>query len=109
MEFDRRTWVALVTFERTDHPQTTLPDEYLGACGWMGCIADDAEDVPDVISRGLAADGLRLVQIQQIEEVGATEEVGEYDTHLAENMAAIEPGKRTVWGTLHVYVADGEA
>ena len=109
MEFDGRTWVALVTFERTDRPHEILPDDYLGACGWMGCIADDADDVPEFLRRALAAEGLRLVQIEHVEEVGASEEVEDYDVHLAENMQAIEPGHRTVWGTLHVYVAEGEA
>jgi len=75
----------------------------------MGCIADDADDVPEFIRRALAAEGLRLVQIEHVEEVGASEEVEDYDAHLAENMQAIEPGRRTVWGTLHVYVAEGEA
>jgi hypothetical protein len=109
MEFDRRTWVALVTFERTDRPQAILPDEFLGACGWMGCVADDADDVPDLIRRALSAEGLRTVEVKEVEEVGATDEVEAFDAHLAENMGCIEPGKSTVWGTLHAYFAEGEA
>jgi hypothetical protein len=28
---------------------------------------------------------------------------------LADNIRQWEPGRRTVWGTIHVYLADGEA
>ncbi len=42
-------------------------------------------------------------------EVISIEQVSEVDEHLASNIENWETDKATVWGTIHIYLADGEA
>jgi len=51
----------------------------------------------------------RLVDIADLQEVYDLDDIEEFDEHLADNFKAIEPGKRTIWGTIHMYRGEGEA
>jgi hypothetical protein len=50
-----------------------------------------------------------VIEIEDIQELAAIEDARELDEHLAENMDQWEAGRMTVWGTLHTYIAEGEA
>lgn len=103
-------WMALVTFERRDSTHSDLlPDDAQGAVGWMACRSAVGDTVRDLIERSLKEVALRLVEISDPYCVQSIEEITEVDAHLAENVTALEPGKSVVWGTIHLYRADGEA
>ncbi|HEV2746110.1 MAG TPA: hypothetical protein VGW34_02285 [Allosphingosinicella sp.] len=106
---DGRWWVALVTFERRDEQQDILPVWAQGACGWMVALAPDEDTARALLVRDLEYHGLRVVEIAEEQEVFGEDEIDEMDDHLAANFRAIEPGKRTVWGTIHCYKGEGEA
>jgi len=57
----------------------------------------------------LRADKLRLVEVNDIAETSLENFPDELGEHLAENVKNWEPNTRTVWGTIHVYLAEGEA
>ena len=101
--------MALVTFERREQEQEILPDWAWGACGWMIAIATDEDDARDRLVRDVAQCGLRVVEIDDVREFFDDDEVQEIDDHLALNFRDIEPGKQTVWGTIHGYKGEGEA
>jgi hypothetical protein len=105
---DERLWVALVTFERSGVPQDVLADEFQGACGWMACLAADEEEVRARLAASLRAVGLRLLEVDREQQVDA-EEIVEFDEHLAANVQGWEPGRKTLWGTIHCYRAEGSA
>lgn len=104
-----RIYAALVTFERTASETPFLPAEAQGACGYMAIAAPDEDAVAGVVHASLAADKLRLIEVNDIAETSLENFPDELDEHLAENVKNWEPNKRTVWGTIHVYLADGEA
>lgn len=104
-----RIFTALVSFERTDWITDYLPPEAQGACGFMAIAAIDEDDVFDALRSELTEIGLKLVDVDQIREVTVEDFPEDLDEHLAENVRDWETGKRTVWGTIHVYLADGEA
>jgi hypothetical protein len=104
-----RWWVALVTFERRDEAQDILPDWAHGACGWMVALAPDEDIAEALLVRDVEYHGLRVIKIANQCEVFGDDEVEEIDDHLAKNFREIEPGKQTVWGTLHCYKGEGEA
>ena len=104
-----RWWVALVTFERGTRTQDVLPDEFQGACGWMACLTADDEAIRDQIETALTANGLKLREIDRLTLVESSDDVEEFDSHLGQNISILEPGKTVVWGTIHLYRADGEA
>ena len=106
---EKRWWVALVTFERGDGKQDILDPNQQGASGWMACFARHETDVRDVLARSLRADGLRLLEIDRETPVTSAEDIAEFDEHLAGNFAERDPARPTVWGTLHCYLAEGEA
>lgn len=104
-----RCFIALITFEReSDECEILQPDDQ-GACGWMGAQAASEDQLAGVFAAELSELGLRLKGIDNIIEVSSVDEVASYDQHLASNMAAWQAGKRTVWGTIHTYLADGES
>jgi hypothetical protein len=103
-----RWWVALVNFERGDGEQSVLEARFQGAWGWMACLASSEDEVRTRLAQSLAADGLRLVKVDQEAPV-EFQELSEIDDHLASNVAALEPGKFAAWGTIHCYLAEGEA
>jgi hypothetical protein len=105
----KRWWVALVTFERGDGEQDILEPHQQGASGWMACVGRHEADVRQMLANSLMADGLKLVEIERETPVDTAEEVAEFDEHLAENFVARDPLRPTVWGTIHCYLADGEA
>ena len=106
---DGRWWVALVTFERWHDEQDILPDWAHGACGWMVALAPDEEMARHLLQRDVEYQGLRVIEIQNEREVFGEDEIAEIDDHLASNFRDIEPGKQTVWGTIHCYQGEGEA
>lgn len=104
-----RLFVALVTFERGSGDGGILRPHDQGASGWMGIRNCSEENVPEAVSNELSELGLRLVEIDKINEVDSAEAAATYDEHLSSNMAKWEAGTSTVWGTIHCYAADGEA
>jgi hypothetical protein len=104
-----RWWLALVTFERRYGEQDVLPEWAQGACGWMAALAPDEETMLQLLVRDVEHVGLRVLEITGQREVFVDDEIEEIDEHLADNFREIEPGKRTVWGTIHCYRGEGEA
>jgi hypothetical protein len=105
----KRWWVALVTFERGVGKQSILDAHQQGASGWMALFAQNEGDVRQVAACSLLADGLRLIEIERETPVETVEDIAEFDEHLAENFRARDPSRPGVWGTIHCYLADGEA
>jgi len=103
------SFIAMVTFERVTDDLGILPANAHGACGWLGVRSATGEDAAATISLALREIGLRLVEVTELVEVSSPEQVVAYDAHLAANMSVWEEGKRTVWGTIHSYLADGES
>jgi hypothetical protein len=106
---DRRWWVAPVTFDCRDEGQDVLPDWAHGACGWMVAVAPDEEMARRRLVRDVEFCGLRVLEVDDVREVYSDKQVEEIDDHLASSLRDIEPGKQTVWGTIHGYKGDGEA
>lgn len=106
---DGRWWLALVTFERRDDQQEILPDWAHGASGWMVALAQDEETARAIIVRDVEYHGLNVIEFDGEREVFGEDEIEEIDDHLAMNFREIEPGKQTVWGTIHCYKGEGEA
>jgi hypothetical protein len=104
-----RYWVALVTFERRTEEQDILPEWAHGACGWMAALAQDEEEARRLLVRDVEHHGLRVLEIANEQEVFSSDDVEEFDEHLGANFRNIEPGKQTVWGTIHGYKGEGEA
>ena len=104
----KQWWVTLTTFERRDERSDILPEWAQGAAGWMGVFAADEDDVRQVLSDDLAALELRLLEIDRTVLLN-TIDAEELDEHLAENLQSLEPGKRSIWGTIHCYKGEGEA
>jgi predicted hydrocarbon binding protein len=108
-------WVALVTFERSivddSYPDTlsVLEEGLLGAGGWMAVDAASEDDAKDELVRMLKEIGLKVVQIDDLEEIFELDQYKEFDEHLWKNVLEWEEGHLTVWGTLHGYYAEGEA
>lgn len=75
----------------------------------MVALAPDDGVARDLLVRDLGRHGLRVLEIEAMQEVAAVDEIDEADEHLAANVRDIEPGKQTVWGTLHCYVGEGAA
>lgn len=108
-EAGKQWWLALVTFERREAHSEFLPDECQGACGWMGCLVRREGEIRKAIETALAEINLHLVEIGEHRPLNSLDELTEWDDHLAANIVALEPGKHVVWGTIHTYLADGEA
>ena len=109
VEVGKQWWLALVTFERREHHSEFLPDDFPGACGWMGCLVGDEGEIRNTVEAALAEVNLRLIEIGEQRPLVTLDELSECDNHLAENIEALEPGKHVVWGTIHTYLAEGEA
>lgn len=101
-----RWWIALVTFERRAEDQEILPEWAQGACGWMAALAPDEDEARRLLVRDVEHLGLRVLEIADEREVFDEDEIADVDDHLAANFRDFEPGKRTVWGTLHCYKAE---
>ena len=106
---DERRWLALVTFERRDDEQEMVPDWAHGAGGWMIAVAATEDTARRLLIRDIEHCGLRVLEIDDLHEVFSLSDVEEVDDHLAANLRDIEPGKQTVWGTIHGYKGEGEA
>jgi hypothetical protein len=102
-------FLALVTFEHDGDSGDHLALGFQGASGWMAIDADDAEDVVDVLRESLAADKLKLIEAERVHVVDGAQQAASLDDHLSDNMREWEPGRRTVWGTIHCYVGDRRA
>lgn len=103
-----RFWLALLTFERRDERLGMLPDWACGASGWMVAIAPDEETARELIVRDVGSCGLRVLEVDKMREAFSHKDVEVVDDHLARNLRQIEPGKHTVWGTVHGYKGEGE-
>jgi len=75
----------------------------------MIALARDEEAARRLLVQDLQHHGLRVVEIDKLQEVFSDEDIEEVDDHLAENFRLFEKGKSTAWGTLHCYKGDGEA
>lgn len=104
-----RIYTALVTYERTSPQTAFLPAEAQGACGYMAIAAPDDDAVIETLQGALSAEALRLVEVSDITETSLQDFPDDLDEHLAENVKNWAANRRTVWGTIHVYIADGEA
>ena len=98
-----------MTFERRDEDQDILPDWAHGACGWMVALAPDEETARGLLVRDVECHGLRVIEIDDEREVFGDDEIEAIDDHLAMNFRGLEPGKQTVWGTIHGYKGEGQA
>jgi hypothetical protein len=104
-----RVWIGLVTFERREEGQhPILPDWAQGACGWMVALAASETEAAEQLVSDVENVSLRVLEIDDIQEIHHRDEIAETDQHLFENFIAIEPGKQTVWGTLYGYKGEGE-
>ena len=103
------TFIALVTFENNGDVLEILPAECHGACGWMAVKAATDTQALDALRKDLAQVELRLVEVDRVTQVYSMDEIADYDDHLAMNVSKWEPGKATVWGTIHSYLAEGDA
>lgn len=72
-----------------------------GASGWMVALAPDEETARRLLVRDVEYHGLRILEIEYEREVFGGDEIEEIDDHLAMHFREIEPGKQTVWGTIH--------
>ncbi len=104
-----RVFVGLVSFCKDGDMKEILPPEAEGAVGYQAGLASSPEQFQLMLQADLASIGLRLVEVENIEEVEAIEDIYDIDEHLGQNVEAWETGKTTVWGTIHVYLDDGEA
>lgn len=104
-----KTYTALVTFERIGPESDYLPPEAQGAVGYMAISAFDEDDLRDALLADLKCVGLRLLEIDEVQEINTNYLPDGIDAHLADNIRNWEADRRTVWGTIHVYLADGEA
>jgi len=90
-------WLALVTFERdTVIRSEYLPDHCQGACGWMACLALDAKTAMERIDCALREVGLRALEIADVSPIESFHDLQEWNSHLAANIEALEPGKSVV-------------
>ena len=104
-----RSWLALVTFERHGKDQAILPDWAHGACGWMVAVAPDEETARRLLTLDVESCGLRVLEIDKMQQIFSNQDVKAVDDQLAMNLRRIEPGKETVWGTIHGYKGEGRA
>jgi hypothetical protein len=102
-------FTALVTFERAESETQFLPSDAQGACGYMAIAMAKEDYVFDALRSELAEVGLRLIEVEQVAETTLATFPDDLDEHLAENVCNWESGRQTVWGTIHAYIADGEA
>jgi len=86
-----------------------LPDEVQGAGGYMAVKCASEKNIWDKFSEELRQVDLRLLDVENIEEFVSISQVAEIDEHLSKNIENWQAGKATVWGTIHMYLADGEA
>lgn len=75
----------------------------------MAVAARAEDDVVEVLVEALSEVGLQLVEVDDITETSLAEFPRDLDNHLADNVRNWEPNKHAVWGTIHTYIADGEA
>ena len=102
-------FIGLVTFEKGDDLMSILSEFAEGAVGWMAGKAQNSDQFTELLKVELAQIGLKLLEVEDIEMIDDLSDVTEFDEHLASNMKIWEPGRMTVWGTLHQYIGEGEA
>ena len=102
-------WIALITFENDGDVLGILSPEQQGAAGWMAGRAENEDQLAERIGSALSEVGLRLVSIEDERTVGTITEIEEIDEHLADNMRNRETNEHVVWGSLHPFLAEGEA
>ncbi len=76
----------------------------------MGVLCENQDKVADVIISSLAEIGLRARSVDDIRPIGEIEEFEAINDHLFSNvLARPKNDPKMVWGTIHIYLADGEA
>jgi hypothetical protein len=75
----------------------------------MIALAPDEDGARELLVRDLEHHLLRVTEVVNEREVFTDAEITDLDEHLAANSLTIEPGSRTVWGTIQCYKGDGEA
>ena len=101
--------VCLVTFERTQVATDVSSDDCQGAVGYMAVDTVDEDEARDIFHSALSEVGLSLIEIDIHRVFESADDLNDLDEHLAQNVRNWEYGKRTVWGTIHGYYADGHA
>ena len=104
-----KMFVGLVSFRKGRDLQQFLPTRAEGAVGWQAGKAENEDQFIKVLRANLEQIGLELDEVEKIREVESVEEIRRIDDHLGSNVETWEAGKSTVWGTIHIYLADGEA
>lgn len=106
-------FIALVDFVRaTSQPDTQniLDADVVGAVGWMGVLSESEFEVENLIEQCLGEIGLRVISVEDVQQLEAFSDFEEFDEHLAQNIAGRPEGDpAVVWGTIHIYLAEGEA
>ena len=110
---DERWHIALADFVRASkNPdfKHVLVDHAYGAFGWFGVLVRAEDQVSKMISDCLAEIGLRVISVEDIQAVIDMDDIGDVDRHLHENILKRPVGDpKVVWGTIHIYLAEGEA
>ena len=104
-----RIFVGLVSFLRQEDYQDILSPEVEGAVAWHAGKADSKDQFVAFVTSEIEELGFKVIEIEDIQELAEIEDARELDEQLAENMDQWEAGRMTVWGTLHTYIAEGEA
>lgn len=103
-------WIALVDVQPLSHENNVIPRDMAGAVGWTAVIARDQTQAVERIKKAVEIDRVRVVSIEKHQMVFDIDEIRMVDNHLASNVAELNDGCVTVWGTLHSYhVVEGEA
>lgn len=104
-----KLFVGLVSFRRNGDLLNILPERAEGASGWQAGRAKNEDQFVLFVQTSLSEIGLEVIEVNDIQELASPEEASELDEHLGDNIRNWEPGKMTVWGTIHIYIGDGEA
>ena len=109
----KRWYIALVDMMRMPEngdTQEVFDPEDIGGVSWMGVRADDEEEAEQLITLSLNEIGLTIREIDDCQELIDVESFEDIDEHLVKNILERPLDDRpVVWGTLHTYIAEGEA
>lgn len=102
-------WLALVDIQAGTDDHQIIPPDCSGAVGWMAAIGTDETAARSEIITSLQEIGLSARTVEDMQHVESLAAIEEMDPHLARNVADWPRDALTVWGSLHPYLADGEA
>lgn len=75
----------------------------------MAVLAEDHDSAVQNLRASLHEKKLIVSEVEDIEPFDVQNPPHDLDEHLAQNILRWEDGRSTVWGTLHVFLAEGEA